>query len=223
MLRLLSALKTPKIFCPTAILRFALDILQKNRFFRLFCWLQLMFSIFWSESQFFSVYRGTLKILPFSENCVFDCINKLCRHPVDPILWGFCRTQLKCLGWQTNKQNIYIDRYRYTHSMTESVFVLQQHQKKKKKISSKKSVWGKERWCIVCKRCCDKHIPSYDSPHDPLLAQSQHFWWNPSGFFLFFLQARKNQHKHKSSIVDTCLIKWWNHLLFRSTIDPVPV
>lgn len=100
----LSALKTPQIFSPTAILRFALDILQKNQFFRLLCWLQLMFSIICSQSQFFSVYRGTLKILPFSENCVFDCINKLCRHPVDPILWGFCRTQLKCLGWQTNKQ-----------------------------------------------------------------------------------------------------------------------
>lgn len=41
--------------------------------------------------------RGTLEILPFSKDGVFDCIHKLCRHPVDPILRGFCGTQLKSL------------------------------------------------------------------------------------------------------------------------------
>lgn len=41
--------------------------------------------------------RGTLEILPFSKDGVFDCIHKLCRHPVDPILRSFCWTQLKSL------------------------------------------------------------------------------------------------------------------------------
>lgn len=41
--------------------------------------------------------RGTLEILPFSKDGVFDCIHKLCRHPVDPILRSFCGTQLKSL------------------------------------------------------------------------------------------------------------------------------
>lgn len=41
--------------------------------------------------------RGTLEILPFSKDGVFDCIHKLCRHPVDPILRSFCWTQLESL------------------------------------------------------------------------------------------------------------------------------
>lgn len=48
--------------------------------------------------------RGTLEILPFSKDCVFDCIDKLCRHPVDPILRSFRWTQLKSLQrWKTNR------------------------------------------------------------------------------------------------------------------------
>ena len=48
--------------------------------------------------------RGTLEILPFSKDCVFDCINKLWRHPVDPILRSFCRTKLECLKIERKKK-----------------------------------------------------------------------------------------------------------------------
>lgn len=41
--------------------------------------------------------RHVLKILPFSEDRVLDCVDKLRRHPVDPVLRRFCRTQLKRL------------------------------------------------------------------------------------------------------------------------------
>lgn len=61
-------------------------------------WLQFHFS--WApplNPKFIIKKRGTLEILPFSKDCVFDCIDKLCRHPVDPILRSFCWTQLKSL------------------------------------------------------------------------------------------------------------------------------
>lgn len=53
--------------------------------------------------------RGTLKILPFAKDCVFDCIDKLCRHPVDPILRSFCWTQLKCLQKRGNGEYWYTE------------------------------------------------------------------------------------------------------------------
>lgn len=50
--------------------------------------------------------RGTLEILPFSKDGVFDCIHKLCRHPVDPILRSFCGTQLKSLQMEEERDQL---------------------------------------------------------------------------------------------------------------------
>lgn len=104
-------LKPQKMFCPPEFLQFAFICLKKKEISKFF-WslrrLQFMFLLLCSESEFFSVNGGgTLKILPLSEDCVFDCINILCSYPVNPILWGFCWTQLKCL-WIVHKTRICI-------------------------------------------------------------------------------------------------------------------
>lgn len=90
---------------PQASVRF-LPIYSK-KFYKPHCRLQFHFSLAPPlNPSSSSKKRGTLEILPFSKNCVFDCIDKLCRHPVDPILRSFCWTQLKSLQKEKKTQFI---------------------------------------------------------------------------------------------------------------------
>lgn len=41
-------------------------------------------------------FRGS-DVSPLAQNCLSDGINILCRHPVDPVSWCLCRSQLQTL------------------------------------------------------------------------------------------------------------------------------